>query len=325
MQVPLRVRYLLVPAALLALAVSAPAADVDKYLPNNTEAVQTINVRQLTDSALVKKNALEKIEKALKSNDEVQKVLKELGFDPLKDLDTYIQTTGGGDKVEDALYILHGKFDATKMHARAAKLAEDMPMMLKVSKVGDDKLYEFALPLPAPYDAAYVAMPDDKTIVGALSKDYILEVLDKKAGKKKTEIRKEVRDLIAKVDGKQTMWMVAFPDAYLKGPVKDLPATNEFRVFLEKADHLIGGMTVTDEIKGEATLVAKDAAAAKDLAALIDKGFTAAKNDPPPDAVGKAIFEAVLPNVKVATKDKVVTLTLNISNKDAMKAIDAIK
>src|SRR5579859_3875269 len=77
-------------ASLLTLALLAHpgvrAADVDTYLPADTESYLSINIRQILDSPLVKKAALGQLREALKSEDQVNDVLKDLGFDPFKDL-----------------------------------------------------------------------------------------------------------------------------------------------------------------------------------------------------------------------------------------------
>ncbi len=72
--------------ALLELGQPAIGAEIDKYLPNDTESVVTINVRQTLNSRLFKQHALEHLKRKLKNSDEVQKLLQELNFDPLGDV-----------------------------------------------------------------------------------------------------------------------------------------------------------------------------------------------------------------------------------------------
>ncbi len=56
-----------------------------KYLPEDTETVVNLNVRQLVDSKVVKKIGLDQLKEALKGIDEVSDALKDLGFDPFQD------------------------------------------------------------------------------------------------------------------------------------------------------------------------------------------------------------------------------------------------
>src|SRR5262249_15241960 len=76
--------------ALAGLLLAAPlwAAEADKLLPNDTETVMGINVRQILDAPLVKKLGLEQAKKALKAQSDVQKILDDLGFDVFTDVDT---------------------------------------------------------------------------------------------------------------------------------------------------------------------------------------------------------------------------------------------
>src|SRR5690349_4649491 len=92
--------------ALPALA-AAPAGSYEKYLPDETDGVITINVRQLLDSELIKKAGLDK---ALAGED-AQKALGVIGLDPLKDIDRVV-IAGGKD---EGLVIIQGKFDPAKL------------------------------------------------------------------------------------------------------------------------------------------------------------------------------------------------------------------
>jgi hypothetical protein len=307
--------------AAVLLAVPTPAAEVDKYLPNDTESVQVINVRQIVDSALFKKYALDPVTTFLKNTEEAQKILKELDFDPLKDLNSYIQANGGSDKIENAMYILHGKFNPKKLAERAEQLAKDQPTLFKVHKDGDTTLYQVVIPVPGtPIDSIWLALVDETTIVGSPSKDYIQEALDKKAGKKKTMLRKEVQDLIGKADAQQSFWIVAFSKAFLKGPLVDDPNFKPIKDVLEKVDNLSGGITVTDEVKGEFTLVAKSTDAAQDLQKQIEKGLDTLKDQVGTgNSKGDALAKAFLSSIKVTAKDKTITLSGQLTKKDLEK------
>ena len=103
-------RWLLA-GALLALVMPVRAAEVDKYLPADAEFVSHLNVRQLLDSAVVKKHAVEKLRDLLKGQEHASSVLEALGFDPFKDLTSI---TGAGSSLEPdgkAWFIAHGQLD----------------------------------------------------------------------------------------------------------------------------------------------------------------------------------------------------------------------
>src|SRR5438034_457111 len=94
----------------VALALPLQAAEVDKYLPDDTEVVMVVNARQLLDAPFVKKHALEQLRAVVKGA-EAAKILDSLGFDPFKDLATITgaaSTLGGQAKM---VMIAHGQFD----------------------------------------------------------------------------------------------------------------------------------------------------------------------------------------------------------------------
>ena len=79
-------RACLTAGALLCLAAAAPAADLDKYLPDDAQMVAVVNVKQITAWTPFQKQIQDQIQQLLKA-DEAQTVLKDTGFDPLRDID----------------------------------------------------------------------------------------------------------------------------------------------------------------------------------------------------------------------------------------------
>src|SRR5262245_53501934 len=166
--------------ALLLTLVSAPAgaAEIHKLLPDDTAGIVTINVRQVLDSNLVKKHALELIKQGLQDQEEVQKVTKALGLDPLKDIDRVV--TAGSDMDNTGLIVVEGRFDPDKIKAQAAETAQKQAEQLKVHKVGGYELYE--VQIPDHPDPMFVAVASKNTIVAGATKEYVTEALDKAAG-----------------------------------------------------------------------------------------------------------------------------------------------
>src|SRR6516162_8339285 len=141
-------RHVIIPLTVFLAAVSGRAADLDPYLPEDSEVVINLNVRQIVDSDLFKKNALEAAQEALRGNDQVQDILKELGFDPFKDLDRVLAASPGGAEEDRGLIIAHGRFDVAKFQAKAEQVAKDDAEHLKIHKIlgGKHLLYEVTTP-----------------------------------------------------------------------------------------------------------------------------------------------------------------------------------
>jgi hypothetical protein len=268
-------RWLLVLVA-ASLAVPASAADVDKYLLNDTDAVLTLNVRQLIDSPLFKKHYLETLRKTIADNKDVHQLIQDLGIDPFKDIDRLLVVHGesshrlddkpGGPGKGFPFLIIRGKFNTAKLHAKAEQMAKDYPDRIKIEKNAAGRVYQMAGAEPI-----YIAVPDSTAIVGSIFKDQVLDALDKGMGKRKTELKfKDVGGLIAKADAKQTLWLVAtgrmahsFDTAEKVINGKKVPITTKDTLANSGVDTVSGGIAVGDGITTELVIGLKDADTSK--------------------------------------------------------------
>jgi hypothetical protein len=253
---------------------SAPAKiDSNKLLPDDTEAVIAINFKQLFESALIKK-----IDKKGADNEHVK---KELGFDPMKDLESVVFAIPGGGNGEKALIIINGAFDAEKLEAKVDEAIKDKSEHVKTHEVadGDDnyKVYEVTnltdlmkkLPQQLAGPAAANPLADKSIFAGfnqsavliSADKDQVVDALKKASGKKKTDLKsKEMKDLLTKIDAKRTLSLAILASAIGK------EATDKF-------ESITGGITVGADIQTEIHVNAKDDKAAKDLNQQVDEGL----------------------------------------------------
>src|SRR5262245_8727633 len=176
-------RLLAVAVCVGGLATAAPAADVHPLLPAETDSIIYVNFRQIIDSQLVKKFALEQMKQALQGAD-AQKIMTDLGLDPLKDID---ELTGGfwGEDAQTmkGLFVLKGKFDPTKLFNAAD--AESKKNADKISIVSEGK-YKFvkltndgANGPAAALKELYVAAPNEKTILASTDKELLAKTMDR--------------------------------------------------------------------------------------------------------------------------------------------------
>jgi hypothetical protein len=322
----LRKRALAALALSLALALpasaAAPAASYEKYLPDTADGVITINVRQLLDSELIKKAGLDK---AL-ANEEAQKSMKALGFDPLKDIERLVVTSDKDGSEEQALFIVQGKFDQDKLGAAITEHAKEAKDHLKVHKTDNGTIYELTKLdelVKVPPQAAganinlkgksvFAVIADKGNIVFSGSKESAETVLAKAAGKKTTKLKsKELAALLAKINPKQTI-AVAFP----------APAGEE------KVKSITGGITVSADVKLDFTVTATDAGAAKEIDEKIKEQLGMAK-----DIAGIVVMQQkelepvvdILASVKHDAKDNTVGITSDIKGETLEKLAKAIK
>jgi hypothetical protein len=325
--------------ALLALALGAlltgsvRAAELDPYLPNDSEGMLFVNVKQLLDSPVFQKFAKDTIKEALKDNDKVQKLLKDLEFDPMKDLDRLIVTGSAGDG-ERGLMILRGRFDRAKFEAKAEEAAKEKGAILKIHKVpngagGQYTLYEVTKTpgLAGPKIAlqnkpGYMALLDKDVIVFSSAKDMVIDALDKSAGRKKTEVKSaDFKRIVEKSSGKQGVWVAALPTLIRKlVPGADDDAIKEY---LDKVDGISGGITVEDDVKIEFAVAAKNPKDAKELSDTVSEAVN--------QMVGVVSLLAgqqkqlvpvidILKTVRASDKDKIVIIKAMITTEVIEKA-----
>lgn len=305
--------YLSAGLAVMALALPCRAADGEKYLPNNSDGVVTIDVKLLLDSPIAKRN-LEQVKPLLKANENYQKTMEALGLDPFKDIETILIGAPGGDDASKAVVVVQGKFNAKKLHALAEQAASKDDGMVKIEKVGNDHIYQITAQGRGE-KPNFAALLGDTMLVGSPSRDMVVEALDKKAGKKKGELKKDLAALLAKADTKQAIRFAAvdvIPQGELAGMVKSAS----------------GGITIGEDIKISVTLNAKDDKAATAVSEKVDEGLRQAKQFVGIFALKEtkiAPLVDVLNTFEVKAQDAVVTIKGEASKSVVEKIEKAIK
>src|SRR5207302_6181163 len=101
-------------------------AEVDKYLPEDTEIVVVINAEQLFDAPVVRKHALKPLRELIQKSEAITDILDDLDFDPFQDLTSItVAVTMLGSEAK-GLIILHGDFDETLFAEKAEEVAKEM-------------------------------------------------------------------------------------------------------------------------------------------------------------------------------------------------------
>jgi hypothetical protein len=278
---------------LLALTLPAQAAEVDKFLPDHTEAVVTLNVKQLLHGGLMKRFGMDPLQQAMNDCGECKKVLESLGVDPLADLDRVtLAAAVNGDKPLGVV-IIHGRFDTAQFQKGARALATDHDEVVKMHKAGDRRYYEVIAPgkhgsfqfgsglkmdksgatVPAfafdgngsPLDlpgSFFFGLVDKGTLILASEKEALLDTFDRAESPKKPTLKKSVRRAIEESDSKQSLWIVARMSALTE---KDATAEAEEPDEPNRISAVTGGVTIRDEVRIHVTLTAVNVDAAKDV------------------------------------------------------------
>ena len=302
----------------------ARAGELDKFLPDDTEVVLTVNVKQIVGSPLFKKYGQDAVKQYLKDTDEVNSVLQDLGFDPLKDADTITIAGPGSDESDKGLIIVHGRFDRDQFKKKGEDAAKANGEHLKIHKrESGPVIYEVTQDnLPS---SMFVAVVDKSTILASFGKDYVVDALKKIDAKQATVKNKEIKALLERMDGKQSLSLMLLGSAVAKS--KDVGQVIPPEV-LNNLDALGAGVTLDDDIKLEVGIVAKTADSAKDIRDKIDGGLNQALTTLSGLAqVEKNLQPAVdvVKSVKTTQKDKAVTIKGEITAEQLEKLVKALQ
>jgi len=248
---------------LVAMLLTSPvsAGEVDRYLPADTEVYSVFNVRQVLESALIKRIGVDNIRAAITQNSEVTDILKDLGLDPLKDVDKIISTGPASGEDDKGLVIVHGRFDLEKFRARAKKEIKDNKEVVKPVRIGGQDCYEVVI-----QDgklSVFVGLISEKIILVAMSKDYLGDALKVKATDKAALKNKAFQEMLEKMDDKQSMAMAMNADVLTKGKVGGV--LGDFKDKVAKITTISGGIKLTDGVKIELSGGTKNAADAREL------------------------------------------------------------
>src|SRR5262245_2317231 len=223
-------RYFAPVLVALAAVTSACAADVDPYLPNDSELVLSVNMEHLLNSTLGKKYLRAAIEEALKSNGQIQEVLKYLELDPFKDI-SRVTIALSSVAADNGFVIVHGKFNREKIAELAQRVAAERKDKFKIHRDGATTIYEGAGDEHKPVFASFVS---DTVLLMSGDKETLRG--SAKIGKPK----KELIGLIQKADSKQTAWIAVLPAVASALPVDDQAQKSA----IEKIEGMVGSLRV---------------------------------------------------------------------------------
>ncbi|PHX63110.1 MAG: hypothetical protein CK551_07775 [Planctomycetaceae bacterium] len=260
-------------ALVLALAVGSFAISYAQesapkvQLPADTQALIRFNFRAMIDSPLAKKMGIEKKSEIIKALDFDVEILAEMGFDPLKDIDSITITAPGGGDMEKCLIILAGKFKADKLVAIANEEAKNNKNV-KIHKAGVKTIFELKDFFPDQQIPMFMMIASNSTILASTQKEY-LEKAFANSGSKLAN--KDFSALVEKLDPDLAISMVAVSSAF---PSKAIP--EPYKAIIEGIDSIIGGIGVDEDVTLKINVFTKDEDSSKKLKETMDQGMAQA-------------------------------------------------
>jgi hypothetical protein len=304
--------------AVMALALLLPAsraADLDPYVPPDSEWVLHLNVKQLAAAPAVKKHAEERLGAAVRGGIGALKPLTDLGVDPLKDVATATAAGSGLLQMEKVLLIVRGDFDADKLRKAAEGLAKKEAAAWKVVKLGDVTLYEArdkARPLPT-----YLAVLADGTVLISSGKKYVAAAAAVDP-RKPARASQGLQGLVAKADAKDDLWLASVMPKDVQRLLARSPQTAPIA---EAVTAFTGRVKVGDDMKFAFNVPTKEKKAADEVAQLLDaaKGFASLRVQNV-DGVGPLLSE-LIDACKTSTDGTTATLAGQLSEEQIAKAL----
>ena len=258
-------------ALVLALAVGsfaisyAQESALKVQLPADTQALIHLNFRAMIDSPLAKKMGIEK--EIIKALDFDVEFIAEIGFDPLKDIDSITIAAPGGGDMEKGLIIVAGKFKADKLVAKANEDAKNNEDNVKIHKAGDKTIFELKCFFPDQQVPMFMMIASN-TILASTQKEYLEKAL---ANSDSKLANKDFSALVEKLDPDLAISMVAVSSAF---PSKAIP--EPYKAIIEGIDSIIGGIGIDEDVTLKINVFTKDEDSSKKLKETMDQGMAQA-------------------------------------------------
>jgi hypothetical protein len=288
------------------LGIKGGGDDAEKWLVNEPEFVMTINIKQMTESAILKAN-LPMMKELLKNNEEAKAFLEATGLDPFKDVqNVLVSASGTSAKDAKGLIVVRGNFDPDKIHTALKKEAEKhKDSEIELIKEGGVQLIQFK--------------KDDKVMVGGFANKSILVLTNtkeatceaiKNGGKQPAKINKEMKAALSKFTGKESLTMALVVNDELKKLIEKAPRVGEAA---SKLLTLTASLTVTDGVALNVAGNASEKKAAKQLAGMltmlkaVGQGAVQGMEDLPP------VLGDILEAVKISNESESVSVDLKVT------------
>jgi hypothetical protein len=249
----------------LVAAGATPAADLESYLPKDTDLVLSLNVRQVLDSPVVKNNSIDLIRATLSTNKEVEESIKALGLNPLADF----ERISIGINLENlnnprAMVVIDGKFDTMKIANLMDALIKKNAKQFGVEKDNGKVIYR----ITASNQTVFATAIDANTIVLATMKEYVVNAA--KSGRK-PEIRKELAGLLANADPKVSLYLAG----HVKGRLGAVPLPDaDVKKMIDQIETITGEVRLDKDLQAVVTLTTSNAQVAKEVQSLAQSAIS---------------------------------------------------
>jgi hypothetical protein len=255
----------LLAVCLIAMPAATRGADPVSYLPAETDAVLTIQARQLNQSELGKKVGPSLLNDIVEISKPLAAAIKATGLDPLRDFDLVtVGLTTNKATVARPFALLEGKFDPKKVHENVAAYMKEHPGHITSVTVADKPAFKMAGAKPD--EAMYAAILDETKLVVAPTEKDLAAAFEAAAGTRKPVISKELAWLLAGVKPPTPIFL----RAWVKGKLNDVSLPNEkLKAAVLGIDWATVAIDVTKDVALTMTVNTPDQPSAQKLSDLL--------------------------------------------------------
>ncbi len=209
-------------------------------IPGDAEVVVAVNVRQMLQTPVVQKHALDPLKLVLKRNEELKQLLAAAGLDPLKDIDTIaLSTSGNPTSTGKLLVVVRGHFDPDKVRTASADYAKKHPGRLKSVKEGDLPMWE----ITSDGKSFFAAFADKDTLVMTGTREDTIAVV-RRASQPPQPLNKEMRAALDQLKGSESVWLAMVATDPIKQVLKGDDLAKNFADALQS---VTGALELTDD------------------------------------------------------------------------------
>jgi hypothetical protein len=217
-----------------------PGALAD-YVPEDSEAVLAVQVRQLLESPLGRKHLAPILQYLIRQAGGRLRWMELLGVNPLEDLDS-IQITFAPAAGGQPLWLLRGRFDRSRILIGPDKLQETSLDRFRVWQCTDRQAKRTTLLAPV-----------GDTLVVSESRDRVLAALKQASNPRPIAVRDAtLLEMLARVDRGQSLWLAASIKSLgaIDG-IDDYLLKQILRLLREHAESVYGGVTCAEDVQVE--------------------------------------------------------------------------
>jgi len=278
----MRLTKLATVALVLALTGSAHAID-PKYLPPDTQAAITVNLKALlnSDLAKAKKDLVQQLKVGLQdklAESPAKAYLDKAGFDLMRDLHSVTIATDGSQEDDSVFIAVEGNFNSEKLIETAREAARNEGEALKVSKAGSVTVFEIK---KGEQKTIYAGLVNDSLLVAAPSREALNATIGRVNGGRVAGVKPALKSLLASTNPKQAISIVATGEAITKGMQKAPGGLGKgggnLGFSAEDLDGITMSVTVARDVTLQVGIITKDEDSAKKIAAGANLGLLAVR------------------------------------------------